>query len=372
MNFDHFTPTRILYGRGRLAELCAVSRPYGRRALLVCGSGAMRRLGVLQRITDILHDAPIELLVYDKISPNPRSDEIDVGLALVREHQIDFVIGLGGGSAIDAAKAIAVGGPYRSIAEIIGKTLPSRDTSLPLIAIPTTAGTGSEVSKGAIVLDVARQFKSGIRGDDLFPKVAIIDPDLMDTMPRHVAIETGFDALTHAIESYAARAATPLTRALSIAAVGKLLTALPLLAQGRAEPALRDEIAIAALTGGMNVATAGTCLPHRLQQAMGSLSRVQLSHGRGLAVVYPAWLRMAQGAAPDLFARLGAAVGVSDLGAEVGGLLQQLGMATRLREHGYEASDLDHFLKNISGNLGNDPIPSIDERTIHTLFAESW
>lgn len=372
MRFEHLTPTRIVFGRGRFAELGVLAAQYGRRALLVCGRRAMRRLGVLQRASELLSAADVATVVFDRISVNPRSDELDAGAALAREKNVDLVIGIGGGSAIDAAKGIAVGLPYPKIGSVIGKTLPSNAAALPIIAVPTTAGTGSEVSKGAIVIDTERQFKSGIRGNALFPKMALIDPALSESQPREVALETGFDAFTHALESYIARQATPISRALSEAILPRLHAAIKRLAEGTADAGDRDDLALAATIGGLNVATASTCLPHRLQQAMGSLLRVPLSHPRGLALVYPAWLERVKTAASGDFARLGALLGVSDFSAAVIDLLRAVGMKTTLREAGYGRDDIDFFIANISGNVENDPMPRVGASVVREIYEEVY
>lgn len=372
MNFEHLTPTRIVFGRGRFAELGQCAALHGRRALLVCGRQAMRRLGLLERASELLRDAGVAVTPFDRISANPRSDEIDAGVALARDEKVDLVIGLGGGSAIDAAKAVAVGLPYPKIGTVIGKTLTNNGAALPIIAVPTTAGTGAEVSKGAIVLDVERGFKSGIRGDALFPKVALIDPALTESQPRAVALETGFDAFTHAFESYLARKSTPISRALSEAVIGPLCAALSRLADGTADSSDRDDLALAALVGGLNVATASTCLPHRLQQAMGSLTRVDVSHARGLAIVYPAWLKRVKEAAPTKFARLAAALGVSEVAEAIVQLLQKIEMASRLRDVGYGRGDIDYFVANISGNIENDPIDGITMSLVRQIYEEAF
>jgi alcohol dehydrogenase class IV len=188
-------PTRVVFGRGGLTQLGARVGEYGRRALLVCGRGAMRRHGVLDAVVGALHAAGITVTLFDGVSANPTSAEADRAVALAVEHRCDVVIGLGGGSAIDAAKAAAVGVERGPVGPLVGTTLEASDGALPLVAVPTTAGSGSEVTRGATVTDVARRLKAGIRGPDLFPRVALIDPVLLGTVPAGVAAESGFDAL---------------------------------------------------------------------------------------------------------------------------------------------------------------------------------
>jgi len=371
IHFDHFTPTRVSFGAGRLSEIGRVAQSFGGRALIVCGRGAMRRTGVLDRVAGLLLAAGVEHRIHDDVSANPLVREADAGVALARHHRCDVVIGLGGGSAIDAAKAVAVGVSHESVGPLVGTTLSRSAASLPLIAIPTTAGTGAEVTKGAILIDERRQFKSGIRGDDLFARHAIVDPDLTATLPRLVALETGFDALTHAIESYLAKQSNPVAQALSEKAVGLLVPALERIAAGDNDAALRESMSLAALIGGLNVATASTCLPHRLQQAIGSVMRVQTTHARGLAIVYPAWLRHVSATAGDGLARIAGHFGSGDPVEIITAFLGRIGMRSSLREAGYERGDIDTFVRNVSGNIENDPTAGIGPDLFRAIFEES-
>ncbi|OAB55250.1 iron-containing alcohol dehydrogenase [Phormidium willei BDU 130791] len=370
MNFDYSTPTRIVFGRGRLPELGELTAQHGRRCLLVTGRRAMRAAGHLQRAVASLQSAGVETFVFDDISRNPRSDEVDAGAKLANGLGIDVIAGLGGGSAIDAAKAIAAGAMHGPCGPLVGQTLVSHPKARPIVAVPTTAGTGSEVTKGAIILDVERKFKSGIRGEDLFPKVALVDSELTEGAPPEVAVETAFDALTHAIESYLARMSNPISRALSREAIILLQHGLPRVAAGTVDHSVRDRLAMAALIGGLNVATASSCLPHRLQQSMGSITRVDLSHARGLAIIYPAWLRRVAIAAPDAFAEIATLLGAKDGVARLAELIDEVGMSARLSQVGYREEDIQCLVENVSGNLENDPIPDIGKPTIRAIYEE--
>ncbi|MGW6835217.1 iron-containing alcohol dehydrogenase [Streptomyces sp. NPDC054949] len=372
MRLEFPVPTHVVFGSGTLDQVGALSAQWGGHALIVCGRTAMRRHGFLDRAADSLRRAGLSVTVFDRISANPRSDEIDEAVALARSRSCDVVIGLGGGSAIDAAKAVAVAGPYDTVRDIIGETLAASPSALPVIAVPTTAGSGSEVTKGAIVTDVVRGFKSGIRGDDVFPKVAIVDPDLTAPLPVAVAVETAFDALAHAIEGHVAARATDESRSHARHAIALIRDHLPLVAAGNAGPRTREAMAHAALLGGVNVACASTCLPHRLQQAMGAVRRIDVPHGRGLALLYPAWLRTVHPHAEDGLADVAEALGHHDVHQAVSGVLDTTGLATGLEDWGFTARDIDTFVEGISGNLDNDPTPDIDTDLIRHIYAESF
>lgn len=374
MNFSYLMPTRVVFGRGRIADVGPLAASFGRSALIVTGRQSARRSGALQRACDSLVSAGVEAHIFEGVSANPISDEVDAAIALVRRHACDVVIGLGGGSALDAAKACAVSLGVASVRELIGRNVPDGTHSLPIIAIPTTSGTGSEVTKGAIIQDAVTGFKSGVRGDSLFPRIAIVDPDLIAGMPLAVALETAFDAFTHALESYVCRGATPITDALADQAIRLVVRHWRDLADSPVRPQTHDALCLAALLGGINVGNTGTCLPHRLQQAMASVTHLHVSHGRGLAAVYPAWLRRACAYAPERFARVASLLtdgSSSNAEREIGMLIRAMGLADSLGALGFVAEDADDICANISGNLANDPIEGLDAAAIRSMVVDA-
>lgn len=369
--FDYGNPTEIVFGDGAVARIGACGARLGRRALLVCGRTAMRRHGILDRVIRSLRDADVEVVVFDDVSPDPRSDEVEAALDLCRGEGCDLLVGLGGGSALDAAKAASVAIALPAVADAIGATLDHDEASLPVLAIPTTAGSGAEVTRGAIVTDVVKGFKAGIRGPDVFPDIAVVDPGLSASMPFEVAAETGFDALTHAVETYVARRANPLTEIVSERALRLLGPALARLGAGRIDAELRARLSLAALYGGLAVAAAGTCLPHRLQQATGSVPGFHLSHGRGLAALYPAWLRAAYPYAPGRFDRVAELLGCADVAVAGEAAIEELGLGGGLRAHDFPAAGVERCLDGVSGNVDNDPIDAIDRDLMRRIYTES-
>jgi len=369
--FEHLTPTQIIFGSGSVERAGDLAGQLGSRALIVCGRKAMRAHGILDRVSARLKAGGLTVTIYDGVSPDPKSDEVDEVTRIARERSCDVLIGLGGGSALDAAKAASVALDCESVGEIVGKTLAPSESSLPVLAIPTTAGSGAEVTKGAIVTDVDRSFKSGIRGNDVFPRIAIIDPDLTVTMPPEVAAETAFDALTHAIETYAARKANPLSEVMSETAIRLLGLGLPRVATGELHSEDRAALSFASLLGGLTVATASTCLPHRLQQAMGAVPTITLSHGRGLATVYRAWLAQAYPYASPKFDRIGQLLGDEDIHAAIERILAELELTASLGELGFGEVEIDACMDGISGNVDNDPINNIDSGLMRGVYDAS-
>ncbi|MEU1671173.1 iron-containing alcohol dehydrogenase [Streptomyces roseifaciens] len=371
MIIDLSTPTTVRFGRGRLAELGAVTAERGRDALLVCGRTSARRHGHLDAALSSLADAGVRVTVFDDVSPDPRAHEIDAAVAQAQAAGCDVVIGLGGGSALDAAKAVAVSLRHGPCGPLVGRTLERIADPVPVIAVPTTAGSGAEVTKGAIVTDTDRSLKAGIRGDDLFPAVALIDPALLRSVPARVAAESGFDALAHAVEGYVARRANAITRHHAEWALGLLGHRLPQAVAGDLSDEVLDDMALAALLGGLNVANASTCLPHRVQQAMGAVPRVRISHGRGLAAVYPAWLELTYAHAPGSFDRIGELLGGPDVGLALGRIMEDTGVREGLGAHGFAPGDLETVAGSVVGNTANDPNPSVDDTTVKAILEHS-
>jgi alcohol dehydrogenase len=373
MNLDLHIPTRVVFGRGRLAELGELVRPLGRHALIVCGRTAMRRNGTLEFCVKALAGAGVETTVFDGVSPDPLAAEVDRAVALALAGGCDVIVGLGGGSALDAAKAASVGLAAGPVGPLVGTTLGPLDGNVPVVAVPTTAGSGAEVTKGAIITDAERGLKSGIRGESLFPAIALIDPDLALSVPAPVAAAAGFDALAHAVEGYVARRGNTFTRALALQAVDLLGRRLPEVTAGRGDATAREDLAYAALLGGMNVAVASTCLPHRLQQAMGAVPRVSVSHGQGLAAVYPAWLETAVPHAEGRFLTVCAPLGraQADPADAIGLFLAEIGAAGSLSARGFTAGDIPELLAAVTGNTENDPVPDITAETVRSVYERS-
>jgi alcohol dehydrogenase class IV len=371
MDFAFHVPTRIYFGRGAIDQLGTYTRAWGGNAMIVCGRSAMRSTGALDRALRSLAAAQVEANIYDRISANPRSGDVDLAIHQARASGADVIIGMGGGSALDAAKAVAVGMGHDSIGPLIGRTLEPSPHSLPVIAVPTTAGSGAEITKGAILTDVNRGLKSGIRGEDLFPRVAIIDPFLTETLPRQVALESGFDALAHAIEGLLAPRSSPINTHLAEQALRLIPPALRKIAAGDTHPDTRDTMAFAALLGGINVATAGTCLPHRMQQAMGTSERPGPSHGQGLAILYPAWLKSLEEHAADQLAQVAALLGGTDTHQEITRLLAAIGLRSTLRDFGYQPDDIPGFTARITGNIDNDPHTQLTTDLIASIYRHS-
>lgn len=363
MHFEHFLPTRIIFGAGRIAEIGNEARAFGRVAVMVFGNSASRN-GVLDHVRAFLNQVGVATVLAPTVGADPEASQVDAIISAVRQSEAALIVAIGGGSVMDAAKAAGAAIAYEGgVASLVGRTLERNNRALPVVVIPTTAGTGAEVTRGAIIIDAARGLKSGIRGDDIQPRIAICDSDLLATMPPMVAADTIFDAFAHLVETAVVQKATPISQALSRAGLQRLhnITQRDV---DLSDSSVRDGLAFAALIGGINIATAGSGLPHRIQQAMGSVRDVHCAHGRALSLIYSAWLPRAKNAAPERFRLVAELLGIGDLEAAFEQLRERLGLPEGLRTVGYHEQHLPTILQNLTGNIENDPIPNINKETI--------
>lgn len=371
MLFNFNSPTDIYFGQGSFNKTSEITDKIGSNPLIVCGRTSMRKYKFLEKISKNFSKSNKKFYIYENISPDAKSNEINEAISIVKKEKNDFVIGLGGGSAIDAAKAIAVGVTYNKIEEIIGKTIKESNNHLPIVAIPTTSGTGSEVSKGSIITDIEKNFKSGIRGNSLFPKIAIIDPIFSLTLPSEVLAETGFDAFTHLFESYLAKKSNPITEKFSEEGIGLILKYLPKSLKVK-KLEIKEKICYSALIGGINVANASTCLPHRLQQAMGSVKEISHPHARGLACVYPSWLKEEYKFSAKKINHLKKKLNIRDKKFDfILKFMDKIKVNNSLGNYGVKRHHIDTFIKNISGNIENDPIKNVDDKLLKKIYLNS-
>lgn len=372
MNFIFHTPTQVHFGCNKFNETGKLVKHLGKKCLIVTGKTSMKKHGYIDKIKNILEKELIEPFVFDSISNDAKSSEVNKGSLICRQEKIDFIIALGGGSSIDGAKAISISYNLDNIESLIGVQLEKDKKSLPLVAIPTTAGTGSEVTKGAIITDDKKNYKSGVRGEQIFPKIAIIDPILSMTMPKNVAATTAFDAFTHLFESYLANKSNKFTEMISIAGLKLIMNSLPDSLENPTNVKLKEKISYAALLGGINVGNASTCLPHRLQQAMGSVPSIHQPHAKGLAAIYPSWAIRVYNFKKEKIEKLKYLIGQKGKSTNfIDEFIENVGVKNKLSDYSVEKNHIDIFIKNISGNLDNDPIEPKSDQLFKEIYLES-
>jgi len=317
-SFNFFSPTQLIFGSGRLEELKEVAPKYGSKCLLVCRplEGSLKL--TYQRVENLLNSVNVKVIFFDEIIPNPTIEGIEKGVITAVKNQVDFVLGVGGGSVMDSAKLIALLHNPEGVINW-GKALISYDHpfnyvaskqhTLPFIAVSTTSGTGSQCTQAAVISDNQKKEKITLFHLDLFPKVAIIDPELMTSVPEGVTAATGFDAFTHAFESYLGSRTSPLTKQMSFQAIELVIENLPKAIKEPNNVEYRTQLAWADTLAGMCLSNGGADLPHPLGEIIGGICP-RIAHGETLAMVYPSFLEYKKNIAPDKFKEIAVFLGL--------------------------------------------------------------
>ncbi len=279
MEFEFLPTPRIFFGPKQFHNIGTLVKEFGSRLFVVASGSALNSPEIRETFTVSIIKQDLKFDTY-LIKGEPTIETVDFGVQKAKEFKTDVIMGLGGGSAIDTCKAIAGlftnGGSARDYMEVIGKGAVITKPSLPIIAIPTTAGTGSEVTKNAVILAEKEKFKASIRSPLLIPKIAIIDPRLMQTVPPSVTATCGMDALTQLIEAYTSKKSQPLTDAWALLGVKKASKSLLTCYRNGQSLEARENMALASLLSGICLANAGLGAIHGFASPMGGL---QIPHG---------------------------------------------------------------------------------------------
>lgn len=306
--FNYYIPTEVAFGCGKVDEVGTLVKRFGNRALLVTGPISSRRKGLYEKVLNLLKQEGIDTAHFDGVIPNPTTDVVSAGAKMAVEHRAQMIIGLGGGSSLDTAKAIAVEASHEGTAwdHLYYKDPPTEKT-LPIIAIGTTAGTGSQTTTVAVITNPALKDKSAISNRNVFPKLAIVDPELTASMPPDVTAQTGFDAFCHNFESFLSVRASAVVEALALDAIRRAFRYLPRAIADGNDMEARTQMSWVDTLGGMTNACAGTTLPHGLGMQIGGHCP-HVTHGQALAVVYPSFTRYTRPAAVEKFAAVARAL----------------------------------------------------------------
>lgn len=358
------TSTQALFGEGARHELVRLLGIVdGAKLLVVASSSAIRRPRVAKLLDELREVAHV--MTWELVRPNPRIADIDACREQSQDQDFTHIVGVGGGSTLDQAKATAMAlhcnANMKSL--LAWKTpLPKRSNSL--VLLPTTSGTGAELSFGAILNDSSSGAKLGLRGPNLAADYAFVDPELTWKTPVGVSMVTGFDVLTHALETWVSTAATPYTRDLSRGAIERVFRWLPVLHDNPDDTKARHELSYASMVMGINLALSTTCLPHRLQYPIGAGTDTE--HAAGLAAIYPAWLDQVL---PYAEAKLSECAewiapvwnlhNSSDrawaFAQAVKELLRRIELTPSLQDLGVTREMIEHFPFEVEGRLDTDP-----------------
>lgn len=314
MNFSYYMPTRIFFGAGSLENLATADLP-GKKALIVISAGtSMKKMGYLERVIKLLGDNGVTSAVFDKIQPNPLLKHVTEGAALAREAHCDMVVGLGGGSSIDSAKSIALmaknpGNYWDYISGGTGKGKSPSKGALPVIAVTTTAGTGTEADPWTVITKEESQEKIGFGNDDTFPYLSIVDPELMLSVPKALTTYQGFDALFHAVEGYIARCSNEISDLFALRSIGLLAKWLPAAVKDGNDIEARGYVALANTLSGFVESTSSCTSEHSMEHAL-SAYHPNLPHGAGLILLSLSYHRFfAERAVPERYTAMAETMG---------------------------------------------------------------
>lgn len=382
-NFGFYLPTRIFFGPGAVQKLARARLPEG-RGLIVTGGTSTTRLGYVAKVQDALAEAGHDTIVFNKVQPNPTIEGVRECAALCRAEGIAFVVGLGGGSSIDTAKAVAImatndGDWWDYVHGGTGGGKRIVNDGLPIVAIPTTAGTGTEADPFTVITNGEEKIGGG--GEKCFPTISVVDPDFMMTVPPHLTAYQGFDAFFHAAEGYLATCATPISEIFSLKAIEMIGRSLATAVHDGGNRQARADVALANTLAGF-VETLSSCTgEHAIEHAL-SAFHPALPHGAGLIMISKAyWSRFFESAGDRLVA-IARALGKQDAAkpedfiAALTSLQKRCNVHDlRLSGYGVQQGDFGKYADNAMDTMGAlfrvDPRP-LSREDIVGILAESY
>jgi alcohol dehydrogenase class IV len=361
MEFNYFLPVNLVFGRGKSELIGEKAAELGKHALIVTGGKSTKASGLLTKTEELLRSKGVAYSIFDKVTPNPLISTVYEGADIANEAGCDFVIALGGGSSLDAAKGIAFqavnGGDISEY--IYGKKTSNK--ALPILAVPTTCGTGSEGNGFAVMTNPDNLDKKSLRCRGIVPACSIIDPLLMKTMPKATLASVGFDALCHNMDGYISSISQPLTDILALEGARLAAGSILRLYENPEDLEGWDDLCMASTLGGMVINTAGVTALHGMEHPVSGLKDVV--HGKGLAALAPFIYEASITGAPDKFAKLSVLLGgkdETDFTAKIRELIQKLHLTESLGDMGVKETDLDWLTDNCmkvsAPSIANHPV----------------
>lgn len=355
-NFSYYMPTRIFFGAGSVKKLSRAPLPTG-RGLLITGGSSTTKLGYVDKVCAALAEAGHEMTVYRDVQPNPTIENVRECAAIAREQECTFVVGLGGGSSIDTAKAAAVmatndGDWWDYVYGGSGKGQKIKNQPLPIVAITTTAGTGTEADPWTVVTNGEEKIGGG--NDKTFPTLSIVDPDFMMTVPPHLTAYQGFDALFHACEGYLATIASPVSEMYSLKAIELIGKSLPRAVQDGSDAEARADVALANTLAGFVESLSSCTSEHAIEHAMSGF-HPKLPHGAGLIMISLEYYKLFADVCADKFAHMAHALGRADgdFVAALAELQKQCGVDNlKMSDYGMENGDFGKYADHAFADMG--------------------
>ena len=318
MNFSFYNPTRILFGAGELNNLHKQTMP-GKKALLLISNGKSTKVnGSLDRTIEQLEKAGIEYAIFDKIMENPYKSVVMEGAAFAKENACDFILALGGGAVLDASVAIAAmatnpGDLWDYVFGATGKAMPLKNPGLPIVTIATTSGTGSEINCWGVISNPDTNEKIGFGAPELTPVLAIVDPELMRTVPAKYTAYQGFDALFHNTEVMISNGVNILSEAIALSAIENITKYLPRAVRDGNDMEARERVAYGSTMAGITMQLTSTTAEHSMEHSMSAYHH-NLPHGAGLIMISRAFYEffIERHACDEQFIKMAKAMGIEN------------------------------------------------------------
>jgi len=379
---EFYAPGKIIFGSGGLSQVGTEAKRLGNKVLVVLGRSAMRKSGVLNRLTHLLTENNLKYIIYENIPSGPTVETVDTGASLARKGSCNLVIALGGGSVLDTGKAISAmvanEGSVVDYQEIEGKGRKFQHKPIPFIAIPTTSGTGSEATRNAVITNTKLGLKKSIRDPWLIPEVALVDPELTLSLPPHITAICGGDALTQCIESYLGKKSQEITDALALHAIGLISKSLVKTVKDGKNLEARKNMAMAALLSGLCLSNSGLGAAHALSHPLGVYYKIP--HGLSCAVLLPYVMEYNLPVVTKKLAKIAQSLGedislLSETEAaqraveKIKEILSAVGIKENLSEWRIKEKDFSQLIKGAKGgSLNNNPRDTSDEDLIELLY----
>lgn len=383
MSYRFYMPARVLYGAGSLNKLAKMRLP-GKKALLVTGGTSTTRLGYVERVCTLLQQGGAECVVYREVQPNPTIENVRQCAALCRALGCDFVVGLGGGSSIDTAKAAAVmaandGDLWDYVHGGSGKGMKIPNPPLPIVAITTTAGTGTEADPWTVI--TSGEEKIGFGFDGTYPTLSIVDAELMLSVPPHLTAYQGFDALFHATEGYIATIASPVSDMFALQSISLIAANLPRAVQNGQDLEARENLALANTLSGFVESTSGCTSEHSIEHALSAV-HPNLPHGAGLIMISLAYYKRFTQACSERMIKMAQAMGKTnadkpqDFIDALAQLQRDCGVDTlHMKDFGIDRAQAEKYAAIAFDTMGGNF--KLDRRTLTAqdvadMIIESW
>lgn len=347
MKFNYNLPVNLLFGRGRVNEIGLEVAKYGKKALIVTGRTSTKKSGLLDKAKSLLEEAKVEYEVFDKVEQNPLTTTVYEGVEVIKETGCDIILGLGGGSIMDAAKSIAFSAKNPGdISEYIFGMKEGKE-ALPIVLVPTTCGTGSEGNCFSVLTNPETKDKKSLRTNLIVAKTSIIDPELMITMPKGILASVGFDALAHNMEAYISKIGQPLTDMKAFYGIKLLADNLPKVYNDSGDLDAWEKVTLASTLGGMVIGVAGVTAPHGMEHPASGLH--DIVHGKGLAALTPVIVEKSWESNPEKYRDISKLLGGtdgSDCAEAIKRFLEEINLSVTLGNLGVTEKDIEWMAEN--------------------------